>query len=95
MYPLGVVDELPLSLLGVPLVAHPDGDRDGKGHGIAGLEVGWPDEEPPVVLIEMAVIEGYAGLEAHDFFGVAKGKGEGGCEPQQGRTALQIDHNLI
>lgn len=79
MNPLSVVDELPFSLLGVPLMADPDGDSDGKGHRIAGLQVGRPDEEPTVVLIEMPVIEGYAGLEAHNLFGVAKGKGEGIC----------------
>ena len=95
MYLLGVVEELPLSLLGVPLVAHPDGDGDGEGEGVAGLQIGRADENSAVVLVEVAVVEADAGLEAHDLLGVAKGEGEGSGEPQQGRTALQFDHSLI
>lgn len=74
MYLLGVIDELPLSFLGVPFMPYSDRNRDGESERVLGLQVGWPDEKLAVVLIEMAVIEIDARLEPHDLLRVAIGE---------------------
>lgn len=73
----GVVEELVVALVGIPFMADAHRDGEGEGEGVAGAEVGWTDEEPAVVLLDVFVIEIDARFEAPNLLGVAIGERDG------------------